>query len=193
MILEKLRSRTKEVHRRLEENSVLSKITQPSFSLSDYIFLLEKFYAFIQPAEQLVFGMPELSEIVPEFERRRKAELLISDLRYLSGSKVVPAIRDSSISAVINSIPQALGYLYVLEGSTLGGKIISENLKNFLGIEKDSGGKYFNNYSEERGNMWKSFVGMLNSQNLNAEKEEELIVSSVNTFLKLEKWLRQEQ
>src|SRR5689334_8334402 len=116
MILEKLRSRTNEVHRRLEENSVLTKITQASFSLSDYIFLLEKFYAFILPQEQILFGMRELNEIVPDFERRRKSELLMSDLSYFSVSSNSLARRDNLISPAISSIPQALGYLYVLEG-----------------------------------------------------------------------------
>ncbi len=50
----------------------------------------------------------------------------------------------------------ALGCLYVLEGATLGGQVISRHLAK-LGIGPENGGRFFNGYGARTGEMWKSF------------------------------------
>jgi heme oxygenase (biliverdin-IX-beta and delta-forming) len=189
MILERIRSRTIYVHRRLEENSILSKLTQKSFSLPEYVSVLQKFYGFIIPIETQLLALSRLDGLLPDLNRRLKSPLLRSDISKLSDQSLTKLINCPDLPEV-NTPNKAIGYLYVMEGSTLGGKIISESIKTTLNILPETGGSYFFNYGPERGMMWKNFINHLNSYYL-TEVEEEIVTSAENTFLKLESWLNQ--
>ncbi|WP_278009613.1 biliverdin-producing heme oxygenase [Flavobacterium gyeonganense] len=48
--------------------------------------------------------------------------------------------------------------MYVIEGSTLGGRYILKNITTIAGLDKGQGVSYFNGYGEKTGNYWKSFL-----------------------------------
>lgn len=57
----------------------------------------------------------------------------------------------------IQTIPAALGCMYVLEGSTLGSQILSRSFRERFDIGRHNGGAYFHGYGELTGKMWKRF------------------------------------
>ena len=89
-----------------------------------------------------------------DFVSRRKTPLLEQDLRILG----VPCPRPGAtpIHPAQIDLSYALGCLYVMEGATLGGQIISRHLAT-LGIGPANGGLFFNGYGSRTGEMWKAF------------------------------------
>jgi heme oxygenase len=89
-----------------------------------------------------------------DFVERRKIPLLEQDLQALGLSRPSPDNEQRQPAAT--DLSYALGCLYVLEGATLGGQIISRHLAT-LGIGPANGGLFFNGYGARTGEMWKSF------------------------------------
>jgi len=74
---------------------------------------------------------------------QRKSESLAIDIRTLGGA-LIEKVALSDIPE-INDHLQVFGALYVMEGSTLGGQIISQMIARQLGIQ-DKGISFFQNY-----------------------------------------------
>lgn len=192
MILYKLRASTNEIHKRLEESTLLSKISRQSLKVDEYCSVLNKFYGFIAPCEQDLVSINSLEHYLPDFKRRLKTKLIQKDFNSILLSEDKNDISPCPNYPEIKTLNQAFGYLYVMEGSTLGGKIISENVRKTLGLSTETGVAYFNSYGEERGAMWKNFISYLSRYSDNQKKEMEIIYAATDTFLKLEGWMNQQ-
>ena len=62
----------------------------------------------------------------------------------------------------MNGPLDAVGCLYVLEGSTLGGQIILRRAAERLGIDADTGAGFFHGYGAQTGAMWRGLVDAIN-------------------------------
>jgi heme oxygenase len=58
----------------------------------------------------------------------------------------------------IINIGELIGMLYVIEGSTLGGQLISKHLVNYQGITSETGGCFFGGYGENTTALWTDFI-----------------------------------
>lgn len=89
-----------------------------------------------------------------DFASRRKTPLLEQDLHFLGVSR--PPAERTHLALTQRNLNFAVGCLYVLEGATLGGQVISRHLAT-LGIGPSNGGLFFNGYGARTGEMWTSF------------------------------------
>lgn len=179
MILVKLKEATKEQHENLE-NTV--SIMKQMFSKGDYEVLLAKFYRFYLAVESKL-GLINLSDTGIDFDGRRKTEFLENDLRNLGVFDVVRQRMHSWEDLPnLNTAAQALGCMYVLEGATLGGQIITRQLKQSLGITPVNGGSFFNSYGDRVGPMWKKFGAAITEFAEKNEDDDEIVCSAKNTF-----------
>jgi heme oxygenase len=89
MILESLKARTADSHRRVEESKLLQPLTAPSLTPGAYCSILRKFYGYFQPLEDRVASINGLRELLPDFPHRRKASLLRQDLAALPGGETI--------------------------------------------------------------------------------------------------------
>ena len=78
----------------------------------------------------------------------------------------------------------ALGAMYVIEGSTLGGQIICNMLKKQLKIE--DGLSFFSGYGEQTIPMWKRFQAVLDLPG--SQQGDKIIEAANDTFGKFEVW-----
>jgi heme oxygenase len=53
--------------------------------------------------------------------------------------------------------------MYVVEGSTLGGRYILRNIKSTLQLDENTGATYFNGYGADTSANWKQFIAELNA------------------------------
>ena len=153
-------------------------------SLEDYAAILQSFHGYYLPVEQAI--QQHISPaILPDIEKRRNAMMVVNDLRFL-GMKADQNFCNE-LPQISNSA-QAFGALYVLEGSTLGGKMIAKMLAKNKAVCIPTGAlKFFNGYKEETGKMWTAFLKVLNQQT-----DVDTIVESANqTFFHLKKWMQQ--
>jgi heme oxygenase len=92
-----------------------------------------------------------------DFDSRRKIPLLEQDLRVL-GVESRPEENNQQPSESLD-LDFAIGCLYVVEGATLGGQVISRLLSN-SGIGPATGGRFYHGYGAKTAEMWKSFRAM---------------------------------
>jgi heme oxygenase (biliverdin-IX-beta and delta-forming) len=75
------------------------------------------------------------------------------------------------------------GCLYVLEGSALGGQIISKRVKQTLGVGSATGGAYFLGLGRQTASHWSDFLTALNAIPANSTMGADAEAGAIATFL----------
>jgi heme oxygenase (biliverdin-IX-beta and delta-forming) len=106
-------------HREAEE--ILAPKLAGIKSYDDYADILQMFYGFFHPLERIL-AQHISTELLPDIDQRRSSFFIIMDLKSIgcSTERLPMCERLPKISSSL----AALGAMYVLEGSTLGGRII---------------------------------------------------------------------
>ncbi len=170
------------LHQEVEE--LLLRKLNAIQSLEDYGIILQSFYSYFSPLEEII--QQQISTVlVPDIEKRRTAMYIVDDLAFLG--MPIPFSTCSTLPQITNAA-QAFGAMYVLEGSTLGGKMIAKMLsRNKACSVPPSALNFFSGYKEATGQMWTTFIAVLNQQ-----KDVDTIVHAANqTFYYLKNWLQQ--
>jgi heme oxygenase len=173
-----LREHTAQHHERLEGRlDIGARLT----SLAGYRALLERLRGFYGPLEERLAAQ---AEAVPglDFPARRKTPLLDADLRTLAGHSSPPA---TALPAV-ETPSQALGVLYVLEGATLGGKLIARAARRRLGVTPEAGAAFFAAYGSGAAARWRSFGDAVEAAR---PDQREACAAAADCFERLEAWL----
>lgn len=178
MLSNSLKESTKEAHLSLEKK-VVQKM-KAIRSDADYADFLKHFYAYFDQVEQAI--APYITaDILPDHAERRNSLYLKQDILELGADvQDLPAAQAPQINQTI----AALGALYVMEGSIMGGPIIVKMLEK-SGITK--GVSFFSGYGEATGNMWGKFVAILNAHAQSPEDEQLAIDAANATFSNFEK------
>lgn len=182
MLAENLKEQTQANHQQLEKRLVaqIKSLT----SKEDYIKLLQLFYGYFGGLEERINLFIDQS-IIPDYANRRKTESIATDISHL-GSKPEQKATGNDLPE-INNAQQALGALYVIEGSTLGGSIISKMISGKLHLNE--GLSFFNSYGENTHQMWALFKNILNKQP--ADSQPLVVEAANNAFLKFKHWIEQ--
>jgi heme oxygenase len=153
-------------------------------SFDDYASILKMFYGYFHPLESIIrfYITPGILEDIDE---RRNSSFIINDLKAI-GYSTEPLALCTQLPK-INSSLAALGAMYVLEGSTLGGRMISRMLmKNTLVPFSNSNLHFFNGYKDETGKKWTSFLAVLEEH---AEGVDAIVSAANETFNCLTQWM----
>lgn len=143
---------TKTQHQETEKKVIL-RIKNIN-SDANYIELLKCFYAYFNAVEKAI--SPYIEAVLPDYRERRNSSYIKADIEELGGTiENLP----EALPAEITDPIQAMGALYVLEGSIMGGPYIVQMLQK-KGIEK--GFSFFSGYGNESGIKWASFIAALN-------------------------------
>ena len=153
-----------------------------------YRALLGRFLGFYEPAEARL--APILGDWpVLDFERRRKTELLKSDLRVLG-------LDDDAIALLprytgfppVHDVGDAFGAIYVLEGATLGGQYVAKHVATVLGVKPGEGCSFFSSYGDDVGPMWKAFKEVLTDAADSKPVQDRVIASAGDVFDRFNDW-----
>jgi len=177
----RLREATRAAHERLEFALNLLEAPIPADRI---VHLLERFHGFHAALE------PALHRIVPEplLRPRLRLALLEQDLQCLGIDRQrLPALPVCRAAAELcKSEADAAGVLYVLEGSTLGGRIISRSLQACPWYPPQPL-RYWDPYGSETGRRWSETLAYL--QSLAPTGSDAVIRSAIATFDLLQAWL----
>lgn len=129
-----------------------------------YAAMLRVLLALHEPREAQLRRTPGLPALGIDLAGRRKSPRLRADLTAL-GTAPAPessagsesagsesAGSESGGSGAADDLPAALGTFYVLEGSTLGGRVLLREVRDQLGAVPTA---FLHGYGEETGRMWK--------------------------------------
>jgi heme oxygenase len=75
-----------------------------------------------------------------------------------------------------------LGYLYVAEGSTLGGAVIARALAKNTNLASVTNYNFYGCYGENVGTMWKNFIIAMESTAPRLNNNEAIVVGGTNAF-----------
>jgi heme oxygenase len=175
-----LREATREHHDRIERRVDL---TRRLASLQDYRELLARLHGFYAPME--VALEPHAGAIAGlDFHGRRKAALLLEDIAALGGGEGPAAGGLPDVA----SPEHALGVLYVLEGSTLGGAVIGRMARERLGVTRERGARFFGAYGGSVGSRWRAF-GAAVEDHTGGTAPAAMRAAAIGCFESLEGWL----
>lgn len=151
-VLPRLRAATRTQHERIERLLAL----QAPMPLARYAAILVGFQRFLTGWEaELRDAMP--LRLQGWWATRSRLDFLTRDLAFLRGE--LPRLPACAIPACLSrpSVPAVFGSLYVVEGSALGGQVITPWLKRDLGLEPGRGASYFHGHGDLTGSLWREF------------------------------------
>lgn len=159
MVSEYLKQNTAQFHDAAEKLFSSDKIFSKTFTLDDYKKIISTNYLMLLHSEDKIFS--SLSENFSEklkLDQRVKLPLIEKDLSSLSIENQEP-----SHDLEFANEHEALGAMYVIEGSTLGGNVIAKQLSRTEGFENVTF-NFFGCYQENTGPMWKNFKEVLDTE-----------------------------
>jgi heme oxygenase len=152
-ILARLKQETAAEHEAIEG---AARIMDPALSLAQYQHYLEQSYGFYAPLEPVLQQLGAWEQLGLAATERVKLPLLEADLAALgSDVRLLPLAAPPNLQ----DVAEALGCLYVLEGSTLGGRVISRHVQARLG--RDVPRRFLDGYGPATGARWQTFRGAL--------------------------------
>jgi heme oxygenase len=182
-ILARLKTETRSQHQQTEGDVDLMR---DDFNKENYRDLLVKFYRFYKPYEAKVSEMIGQNGIDFNHHERLNTPKLEKDLRELGMSdEEIAAIETTDDLPRLDSSERVFGSLYVIEGSTLGGQVISRHLKQSLGLDETNGVAFFSGYGRDTGPMWKGFGKAITNFADQSDNHDEIIAAAIETFEKI--------
>lgn len=180
-LLPRLRRCTAPLH---DEIEALLRLGAP-MPLARYGRILRGFHEFLQLWEQRVrHALPE--SLRPWFDARRRAPFAAHDLAALAlphDDTMRAAARASQHRLRLDSPAAAFGSLYVLEGSALGGQVLTPMLLARHGLTPERGAAYFHGFGERTGAMWREFRQLADAQaGANETDRDAACHAAVQTF-----------
>jgi heme oxygenase len=185
-VLRRLRSETAREHEAVERvlDLLAADLTKPRL-----VKVLSRLHGFWRAAEG---GLDAWAEAHPAaaadvaWFRRRRAHLYATDLAALGaspnrrpGGPELPAVADTDA---------ALGRLYVLEGSTLGGVFIDRHLASLPWLAHVSTLSAFSPYGPETGAMWHRYRQVTRARVAAGGNADRLVAAARDTFEALATW-----
>ena len=183
-ILARLRAETRSQHEAIERALMLMADPLP---LHTYVHRLEQFYGFYKPVEDRICDDkgPLGTWLTPA--KRRKAHLLEADLKVLRPEHATPVALCRHLPRLV-SAADYFGCMYVLEGASLGGVLISRHIRTKLGVTAATGGRFFEGYAEHTGTMWQEFRAAITEFSLTTDDHDAVIKTACATFEALQSW-----
>lgn len=178
MILTKLKESTREQHVNLEG---VVDVMNKMLTREDYQKLIEKFYRFYSAVEPLV-AANDLANSGIDLAERTKRGLLEADLEVLGTFEDVKALPALTDVPLLDTAAKAFGAMYVMEGATLGGQVITRHLNQHLGLTPENGGSFFNSYGHRVGPMWKDFGAAVTAFSEKTGADDEIVDAAKETF-----------
>jgi Heme oxygenase len=176
---QQLKSATQPIHDALHDHPLMRRLMEPECSLADYRSILEVFQRFYAEAEA------RFNSLAPKFDGEAPVlAWLRQDFCAIGGGDdVMESRRDSEKKKA--DFSSYLGYLYVKQGSTLGGQVLSRRLGNTLGLSPERGLRFFSSFGENTRQNWLYFLRYLEEQ-LPIINEAAAVASACECFLTLE-------
>lgn len=184
-VLQLLRTGTAAEHERLERSLDL---LDPELDRGRLTAVLTRMHAFWRRAEE---GLDDWAARFPAdadavtWPARRRTALFAADLAALGAA---PAV-DGPALAPVSGTDEALGRLYVLEGSTLGGTFIDRHLAGLAGLA-GTRVRAFSPYGAETGAMWHAFRRVTRERVAAGGDPQVMLAAAGATFRSLAQWCR---
>ncbi|AKT42446.1 biliverdin-producing heme oxygenase [Chondromyces crocatus] len=184
-LLERLRSATRELHERIE---LVVPLLRPGLTREAYITYLARLVGYYPPVEEAMASAPPAFQQHFGIPERGKSHLLHRDLLALGlGEEQIAGLPRCTDLPLLSTPDHMVGCLYVLEGSTLGSRVLLRTMRT-LGFDEGSGASFLAGYGNETGPMWVRYGEALATYAPRADVAA-VIRGAEDTFTTLERWI----
>ena len=170
---QRLKAETEPQHLRMHD---LMERGQPFASRENYARFVAAQYLFQRDIEHL-FADAAVQTAVPDLDARGREAASLADLADLDAAVPQEALASSGVG-----MPEALGWLYVSEGSTLGAAFLFKEAERSLGLSADFGARNLAAYPDGRATVWRRFVASLDDEALAPETHEAVIQGALAAY-----------
>lgn len=158
------------MHQQTESSRLSVALVSDQVTEKDYFDYLVRMKDIVAYYEDVVFS--GLSTLIPDIEQRRKLHLLQNDLSGYEKDEKQFSLPPAESTAVL------LGYMYVLEGSSLGGVMIARHVSQHINVPT----AFFNCYGKDLSARWKSFLDIIGEYSLEEKNAAEMIAGARIAF-----------
>ncbi|MCH8493089.1 MAG: biliverdin-producing heme oxygenase [Idiomarina sp.] len=191
-----LRSATQSAHAQIEAHTLLARLLAADLELTEYADILFGFRYFFQHFEARLAAECGVHQELSEYQYRSRVPLLNHDLQQLSSTLphwLEPYYSHEDGLAVTHALPklttapQQLGALYVIEGASQGGRIITKRLAHqFANADKIAA--YFS-YWQTEPDSWSIWQHCAARLSLSQAQQAEAELAARSTFFAIERAL----
>lgn len=180
-----LRLATDAIHQRLHRHPMLQRMADGSIVRSDYIALLQQFLVFHELIEERLRGGPDLAAHGIDLAERCRSPMLRRDLTDLGAPAMTarPALQGPRM---LGSAAAAIGYLYVSEGSRMGGLALARSLDGLLAPVSVAGRSFLLGYGPRHGAMWRALCDAIEGLGAADEGRDAMISAALEAFILFE-------
>lgn len=161
-------------------------LMRPELELKDYARLLRKYHAFYDVFERFLRTRAARSSGFAEFycRDRLKTSWLVSDLEALGVHATAhdDAQLPESLAELFSSEQRLLGALYVIEGSMLGGAVLSKQFRRRFDLTPETGLKFFTGYGPDTREKWLAMLQLLGQFDQDPAARRETIEGARSMF-----------
>jgi len=172
----RLKAATRGAHGGLDTFIMAAK---PFESRDNYGKFVETQYLFHRDLD-VFFSNDTLDGLLPDLKGRRRLSMIEQDLADLE--RTLPETKTPRFtSETAFDLPEAMGWLYVVEGSNLGAAFLLKDAAK-LGLNEEFGARHLAGAPEGRGLHWRTFTAALDEIELSEEEEARVIAAAEAAF-----------
>jgi hypothetical protein len=181
-----LRAHTKAAHHSIETVPALARLMNADLRRSEYEGLLAAMHAFHLTTEPEIAmaleGLPEAQALLDGTRLRALAD----DLAFLG----VSPMQARPASLPLPTRADAIGALYVVEGASLGGRVIARHIADSLALAPGQGASFYGGMSAETARArWARLCAVLEDPAVELAPDD-LARGACKTFEAMERWMR---
>ena len=192
-VCEELRHATHAAHVRINHHPYLSGLLKAGYPLAQYQTLLAMYTPLYADIEAQVESFIACDDVPFVYFNRRKSQWLRDDMAHFGLNWQEPPWQPAALPAMrgLADCGALIGTLYVIEGATLGGEVISRHLHEHRELGPTSGVRFFNGYGDAvtTRNNWQMFCSFANSIETNKNLRASAKLSAIHLFELIESQL----
>lgn len=123
-----------------------------------------------------LYAAAGLNGLLPDLEARARLAAVEADFADLARPVPPPPAAGPDVP-----LPEALGWLYVVEGSNMGAALLSREARR-LGLSDDFGARHLAGHPDGRARHWRAFTAALDAVPLGAAEEERAEAAVIAAF-----------
>jgi len=176
----RLRAGTGDMHERLDRQINAASAFDNISAYGRFVQMQWVFHAEIAP----LYADPALQAALPGLAARQRLALVAGDMTDLDLAPIVEP--DARFSAGRIDTAEALGWLYVAEGSNMGAALLRKAVARF-GLSDGHGGRHLTPAAEGPAAQWRKFVAALDTVDLDDTGEERALQGARAAFARVER------
>lgn len=174
-----LKEGTKAIHDQLDQRVMKLK---PFYDNAHYQGFL-RMQLRLHTAGEPIYQNEQIKTLIPGVEQRSRLEEVLQDCRDLEIPVKLQQHDQQTANIFKVTDPYAgLGWLYTIEGSSLGAAMLLKHVKNSLGLSETFGARHMAAHSDGRATHWREFKAKIDSLTLDNRQKKQALDAAKQAF-----------